>query len=214
MCAHHYAGHMAAGGQLVQIDGRRLRVTNLDKVVYPETGTTKGEVIGYYSRIAPLMLPHLRGRPVTRKRWVEGVGTTDAPASAFFTKQLSSRAHPSGSRGCRSHLRRHEGVSARRGRADTLVWMAQVAALGACAAWRFAPDGERGRPDAAWCSISTQGREPVWPNAPRRWPDGRADPHRHGPGSGAGDQRQQGHPPVHPAPHGCRRSGPELKYVR
>ena len=54
-------------GQLVEIDGRRLRLTNLDKVLYPATGTTKGEVIDYYSRIAPAMLPHLRafGRSLT-----------------------------------------------------------------------------------------------------------------------------------------------------
>ena len=44
-----YAGAMAPEAQNVQIDGRRLRITNLDKVVYPETGTTKGEVIAYYT---------------------------------------------------------------------------------------------------------------------------------------------------------------------
>ena len=138
---------MAAGGQLVQIDGRRLRVTNLDKVVYPETGTTKGEVIGYYSRIAPLMLPHLRGRPVTRKRWVEGVGTTDAPASAFFTKQLEQGAPdwiP------RMPIAHSDGTKEYPLVEDvpTLVWMAQVAALELhVPQWRFAPDGERGRPD-------------------------------------------------------------------
>ena len=65
---------MPTRGQLVEIDGRRLRLTNLDKVLYPATGTTKGEVIDYYSRIAPAMLPHLRGRPVTRLRWPEGTG--------------------------------------------------------------------------------------------------------------------------------------------
>lgn len=51
---------MASTGQVVQIDGRRLRVTNLDKIVYPATGTTKGEVLAYATRIAPVMLPHLR----------------------------------------------------------------------------------------------------------------------------------------------------------
>src|SRR5690606_41682527 len=83
---------MAASGQVVQIDGRRLRVTNLDKDVYPETGTTKGEVLSYCTQIAPVMLPHLRGRPVTRKRWVDGVGTAAAPAESFFTKQLEQGA--------------------------------------------------------------------------------------------------------------------------
>ena len=83
---------MAPEAQNVQIDGRRLRITNLDKVVYPETGTTKGEIIAYYTAIAPHILPLLDGRPVTRKRWVEGVGTADAPADAFFTKQLEPGA--------------------------------------------------------------------------------------------------------------------------
>ncbi len=68
-------------GKLVDVDGRRLRLTNLDKVMYPDTGTTKGEVIDYYSRVAPAMLPHLRGRPVTRIRWPDGTG-----GERFFAK--------------------------------------------------------------------------------------------------------------------------------
>lgn len=138
---------MTAGGQVVQIDGRRLRVTNLEKVVYPDTGTTKGEVIGYYSRIAPLTLPHLRGRPVTRKRWVDGVGTADAPAASFFTKQLEPGAPdwiP------RMPIHHSDGTKEYPLVEDvpTLVWLAQVAALELhVPQWRFAPDGERGRPD-------------------------------------------------------------------
>ena len=73
-----YAGAMAPEAQNVQIDGRRLRITNLDKVVYPETGTTKGEIIAYYTAIAPHILPLLDGRPVTRKRWVCLLYTSDA----------------------------------------------------------------------------------------------------------------------------------------
>lgn len=78
---------MAAGGQLVEIGGRRLRLSNLEKVLYPATGTTKGEVIDYYSRIAPAILPHLRGRPVTRLRWPDGVGHPP-----FFAKDLEAGA--------------------------------------------------------------------------------------------------------------------------
>jgi bifunctional non-homologous end joining protein LigD len=55
------------------IDGHRLDLTNLDKVLYPATGTTKGDVIDYLVAIAPAMLPHLALRPVTRKRWPDGV---------------------------------------------------------------------------------------------------------------------------------------------
>ena len=57
----------------VDIDGRRLSLSNLDKVFYPETGFTKGQVIDYYTRIAPVLLGHLRGRPLTLKRYPDGV---------------------------------------------------------------------------------------------------------------------------------------------
>ncbi|WP_278256479.1 hypothetical protein [Nocardioides convexus] len=58
----------------VDVEGRTLRLTNLEKVLYPQTGTTKGEVLDYYARVAPVLLPHLAGRPVTRIRWPHGVG--------------------------------------------------------------------------------------------------------------------------------------------
>ncbi|GAA2949811.1 hypothetical protein GCM10010458_39570 [Microbacterium luteolum] len=138
---------MVGEAQVVQVDGRRLRITNLDKVVYPETGTTKGEVIAYYSAIAPLLLPLLDGRPVTRKRWVEGVGTADAPADAFFTKQLEPGAPewiP------RQAIQHSDGPKEYPLVEDvpTLVWLAQVAAIELhVPQWRFAPDGLPGRPD-------------------------------------------------------------------
>jgi bifunctional non-homologous end joining protein LigD len=65
----------------VEVDGRRLALSNLDKVIYTQTRTTKGELIDYYARIAPRLLPHLHERPVTRKRWPNGVDS--AP---FFEK--------------------------------------------------------------------------------------------------------------------------------
>ncbi|WP_336629911.1 MULTISPECIES: non-homologous end-joining DNA ligase [unclassified Microbacterium] len=138
---------MAEGPQFVRIGERKLRVTNLDKVVYPETGTTKGEVIDYYARIAPLLLPVVEGRPVTRKRWVEGVGTEADPQGSFFAKQLEP--------GAPGWIRRQE-IPHSGGAKDyplvdevaTLVWMAQVAAIELhIPQWRFAPDGGRGNPD-------------------------------------------------------------------
>lgn len=138
---------MAAEAQIVQVEGRRLRVTNLDKVVYPESGTTKGEVIAYYTAIAPLLLPLLDGRPVTRKRWVEGVGTTDAPADAFFTKQLEPGA-PSWIP--RQAIHHSDGPKEYPLIEDVpaLVWLAQVAAIELhVPQWRFGPDGLPGRPD-------------------------------------------------------------------
>ena len=62
-----------AAGVEVEIAGRRLVLKNLDKVFYPQAGFTKGEVIEYYARIAPVLLPHLRDRPLTMKRYPEGV---------------------------------------------------------------------------------------------------------------------------------------------
>ena len=58
---------------VVEIEGKHLSLTNLDKVLYPATGFTKGQVIDYYARIAPVLVPHLTGRPLTLKRYPEGV---------------------------------------------------------------------------------------------------------------------------------------------
>jgi bifunctional non-homologous end joining protein LigD len=72
---------MASKKLSVEVEGRKLGLSNLDKVLYPETGTTKGEVIDYYTRIAPVLLPYLADRPLTRKRWPDGV-----EAESFFEK--------------------------------------------------------------------------------------------------------------------------------
>lgn len=58
---------------LVDVEGRQLALTNLEKVLYPDVGFTKGQVLDYYSRIAPVLLPHLAGRALTRKRYPDGV---------------------------------------------------------------------------------------------------------------------------------------------
>jgi bifunctional non-homologous end joining protein LigD len=71
----------------VLVDGRRLQVSNLGKVMYPGTETTKGEVLNYYARVAPFLLPHLADRPVTRIRWPHGTG-----GPSFFEKNLPQGA--------------------------------------------------------------------------------------------------------------------------
>jgi bifunctional non-homologous end joining protein LigD len=58
---------------IVEVQGRKLKLTNLDKVLYPAAGFTKGQVVDYYVRIAPVLVPHLAGRPLTMKRYPEGV---------------------------------------------------------------------------------------------------------------------------------------------
>ncbi len=57
----------------VVIAGKRLKLSNLDKVFYPASGFTKGQIIDYYVRVSPFLLPHLRGRPLTLKRYPDGV---------------------------------------------------------------------------------------------------------------------------------------------
>jgi bifunctional non-homologous end joining protein LigD len=69
----------------VEVDGRRLELSNLEKIFYPKVGFTKAQVIDYYVRIAPALLPHLKNRPVSLKRYPDGV-----TASYFFEKQAPS----------------------------------------------------------------------------------------------------------------------------
>jgi len=59
--------------QIVELDGRTLKLTNLDKVLYPAAGFAKGQIIDYYARIAPVLVPHLTNRPLTLKRYPGGV---------------------------------------------------------------------------------------------------------------------------------------------
>lgn len=75
-------------GAEVSIEGKVLKVSNLDKVLYPEVGFTKGAVIDYYTRIAPMMLPHLAGRPLTLKRYPNGVN------EKFFYEKNSPKHRP------------------------------------------------------------------------------------------------------------------------
>lgn len=65
----------------VDVEGTQVVLSNLDKVLYPEVGFTKGQVLDYYTRIAPVLLPHLAGRAVTRKRYPDGV-----EGQVFFEK--------------------------------------------------------------------------------------------------------------------------------
>lgn len=128
--------------QVVRVGGRRLRLTNLEKVLYPETGTTKGEVIDYYSRIAPLLIPHVTGRPVTRLRWPEGVSHP-----SFFAKDLERGAPEWVHRMPIPHSTGAKDYPLI-GDVATLVYLAQVASLELhVPQWRFDADGGLGNPD-------------------------------------------------------------------
>src|SRR4029450_6057511 len=79
------AERTAGRSATVEVEGRRLTLSNLDKVLYPEAGTTKAEVIEYYARVAPAMVPHLEDRGVTLRRYPNGVD-----AGSFFEKRCPS----------------------------------------------------------------------------------------------------------------------------
>ena len=109
----------------VEVEGHSLRLTNLDKVMYPAVGFTKGQVIDYYTRIAPYVMPHLADRPLTLKRYPNGV-----EGQYFYEKQCPSH---------RPDWVKTVPVYSRRNQADinfcvvdsvaTLVWLAQLADL-------------------------------------------------------------------------------------
>jgi bifunctional non-homologous end joining protein LigD len=116
-----------ATSQVVEVDGRELKLTNLDKVLYPKAGFTKGEMVDYYAKVADAMVPHLSGRAVTLRRFPEGVDDLDA---AFFEKRCPKH---------RPKWVKTTTVTAgpRSGKIDfcvcdgrpTLIWMAQLAAI-------------------------------------------------------------------------------------
>ncbi len=77
-----------SSSQTIDIEGKTLKLTNLEKVLYPVTGFTKGQVIDYYARIAPALIPHLSGRPTTLKRYPEGVN------KEFFFEKNTTKYRP------------------------------------------------------------------------------------------------------------------------
>ena len=111
---------MPASARLeVDVEGRRLSLSNLSKVMYPATGFTKGELIDYYTRVAPALLPHLRDRPLTLKRYPNGV---ESPH--FYEKNRPSHAP--------DWVRSEEVAGIRYVVCDdlpTLVWLANLADL-------------------------------------------------------------------------------------
>jgi bifunctional non-homologous end joining protein LigD len=113
--------------QEVTVGNRRLKLTNLDKVLYPKTKTTKAEVIDYHARVADLILPHLKGRPLTLRRFPEGVGN---PGASFFEKNCPKH-RPDWVKTTPIYVDRRAGeidFCLCENRA-TLIWMAQLAAL-------------------------------------------------------------------------------------
>jgi bifunctional non-homologous end joining protein LigD len=132
---------------LVEVAGRQLELSNLDKVLYPEVGFTKGEIIDYYVRVAPVMLPFLRARPLTRLRYPNGVAQT-----GFFEKNAPA--------GTPEWVRRVTmpvpGSTTNRETLDfvvadelaTVVWLANLAAIELhTPQWRLGREGKPANPD-------------------------------------------------------------------
>ncbi len=116
-----------ATSQQVEVDGRELKLTNLDKVLYPRAGFTKGEVVDYYAKVAPAMVPHLEKRALTLRRFPEGVDDTDA---AFFEKRCPKH-RPDWVKTAAVEAGPHAGVIDFCVCEDrpTLIWMAQLASI-------------------------------------------------------------------------------------
>jgi len=110
---------------VVEVQSRHLKLTNLDKVLYPATGFTKGQVIDYYARIAPVMASHLKDRPLTLKRYPNGVDE-----EFFFEKNATKhrpewvKTAPIWSEGNRRHVNYILANDL-----PTLVWVANLAAI-------------------------------------------------------------------------------------
>ncbi len=139
---------MAQARVAVEIDGRKLELSNLDKVLYPEAGFTKAQVIDYYTRIAPVMLPHLADRPLTLHRFPNGTA-----AKGFYEKQCpdhrpdwvattSIRARGVGRFGERRRDPRDIDFCLVEDR-PTLVWLANLACLELHVLLARAPDVPR-----------------------------------------------------------------------
>jgi len=128
----------------VEVDGRKLTLSNLDKVLYPEAGFTKAQVIDYYLHVAPVLLPHIASRAVTIKRYPEGVDgdfffQKNAPAHRPDWVPTATIASP-GSTKSRETIEYILG-----GELPTLIWAANLAALELhTPMWRY-PD--IGQPD-------------------------------------------------------------------
>jgi len=133
-----------------QVGGRSLAVSSLEKVLYPATGTTKADVMHYYLTVADVLIPQITGRPVTRKRWVDGVGTAEEPGEVFFAKDLEDSAPdwiPTGMIRHKTTTNHYPLVEAADGPA-VLAWFAQVAALELhTPQWRFGDNGQPRNPD-------------------------------------------------------------------
>jgi bifunctional non-homologous end joining protein LigD len=145
--ASAHDGLMADTTQLREIDGHEVRITHPEKVMYPATGTTKADVIDYLVGVAPHLIPLAEDRPVTRKRWIHGVGTADEPGKDFFHKDIDDDAPE----WFTTRTQQHDDHTNDYPLIDSpavLAWYAQRGTLEFhVPQWRFGPRGARRNPD-------------------------------------------------------------------
>ena len=121
------------GAVAVLTQGRRLKISNWDKVLYPETGFTKGDLVAYYGRIAPIVLPHLHDRPLTLKRYPNGVD------SQYFYEKQSPSHRPEWVQTVKIGSINYTLAQDR----PTLVWLANLADIELHTSLSLAPAPER-----------------------------------------------------------------------
>jgi bifunctional non-homologous end joining protein LigD len=138
----------ASRDQVVTVEGHTIKLSNLDKVLYPTTQTTKADVLSYYAQVGPTMLPHLRDRPATRKRWPDGVAEIKGKKpTVFFAKDLAAGTPDWVPRQTIKH-KDHDNDYPVINDLATLTWLAQLAALEIhVPQWRFGPNGQPQNPD-------------------------------------------------------------------
>jgi bifunctional non-homologous end joining protein LigD len=158
----------------VAVDGHQLELSNLDKVLYPEAGFTKGEIIDYYVRVADVLLPHLADRPLTRVRYPNGVD-----GASFFEKNKPAGTPP----WVRTQRLPVPGSASGRETLDfvvvdrvaTLVWLANLAAIELhTPQWRLVDGRPGSTPATPTCSWWTSTPAPApacrsaaWSRSPR-----------------------------------------------
>jgi bifunctional non-homologous end joining protein LigD len=110
-------------GEVIEVDGREIEISNTAKVLFPQAGLTKGELIGYYRRVAPTMLPHLAGRPLSFERYPDGIETNG------FMQKNASDYFPGWIRRARLAKENGEVEHAVAEAAATLVYLANQACV-------------------------------------------------------------------------------------
>jgi len=131
-----------AQSDTVSVEGHRIKLSSLDKVLYDETQTTKADVLAYLAEIAPLLIAHAANRPATRKRWVNGTS-----GEMFFQKNLDDST-PSWVKRRSIEHKDHSNDYPLVNDLATLTWLGQIAALEIhVPQWQFGRTGVRKNPD-------------------------------------------------------------------